>query len=216
MIDLIGNIANIIYAVGSGARNLLWLRISLIFGALLEAVYQFYIAEKPLYTGIFWCGIIIILNTIYVVRILHEKYTLKLNDKEKILKETAFKSMPAPLFKKLLACGKWKKYYPETILAKESEPLAYMLILCEGLIEISLENKILAFLKQGNFVGEMTYITNEIPKATAKCKTVCEVFEWDITDLKQVTKKDDDMGNSLQLILSNDLIKKLLSQNASQ
>src|SRR6202521_2918827 len=83
LIDIVGNLANAILAFGTGFRNILYLRTSLIIASALEIIYNFFVSARPLWTPIMWSSAIIAINIFQVFWILYQKRFLNLSADER-------------------------------------------------------------------------------------------------------------------------------------
>jgi len=81
--DYIAHFYNVIYIVGFLIKNILWLRIVMILGALFESYYFILIGGDELMVNLAWCSVWIIVNLV-------QMFFLLKDGKRKINLQTVF------------------------------------------------------------------------------------------------------------------------------
>ena len=192
---------------------MIWLRSTLIIAALLELYYSFNITSEPLWTDIIWSIVFVGTNLWWVSVLYYEKLTLNLGDHEKRMLELTFSKMNPTHFKKLLRLGTIRTVPENTSLIKEKTQINELMLIIKGLVKITRNDKILAYVKDGRFVGEMSFMSGET--TTADCDTLeeTEMIVWDKAILTEFLKKNEDIKKELNDVFSEDLIKKLVADN---
>lgn len=212
-VQIIGHLSNILYIVGASFEKMIWLRSTLIIAALLELYYSFNITSEPLWTDIIWSIVFVGTNLWWVSVLYYEKLTLNLGDHEKRMLELTFSKMNPTHFKKLLRLGTIRTVPENTSLIKEKTQINELMLIIKGLVKITRNDKILAYVKDGRFVGEMSFMSGET--TTADCDTLeeTEMIVWDKAILTEFLKKNEDIKKELNDVFSEDLIKKLVADN---
>ena len=144
MADLFGHVANLIYAVGSSIKGSLAIRISLVLGAFIEILYDFYVTSEPLWTSIFWCLIIIVINVYQIIQILLNRRKSGLSLHEQELYTALFNAMDWGNFKKLMKTAHWEVLGDDRIIIVENEPTDHLFLLAKGTAEVTLLGKPIA------------------------------------------------------------------------
>jgi CRP-like cAMP-binding protein len=116
-------------------------------------------------------------------------------------------------FKKLLRLGSIRVVPENTSLIKERTHINELMLITKGLVKITRNDKILAYVKDGRFVGEMSFMSGET--TTADCDTLeeTEMIVWDKAILTDFLKKNEAIKKELNDVFSEDLIKKLVADN---
>ncbi len=212
-VQIIGHISNVLYIVGASFEKMIWLRSTLILAALLELYYSFNISDEPLWTDIIWSVVFVGTNLWWISVLYYEKLTLNLGEREKKMLELTFSKMNPIHFKKLVRLGSIKSVPENTCLIKENTHINELMLITKGLIKITRNDKILAYVKDGRFVGEMSFMSGET--TTANCDTLeeTEMIVWDKDVLTDFLKKNDSIKKELNDVFSEDLIKKLVADN---
>src|SRR5580704_3533300 len=82
-IEMVGHLSNAIFAFGTGFRNIVYLRLSLIIASGLEIIYNLFVADRPLWSPIFWSSAIFAINIFQVFYIMYQKRFLNLSSDER-------------------------------------------------------------------------------------------------------------------------------------
>ena len=213
LVQIIGHVSNVLYIVGASFEKMIWLRSTLIVAALLELYYSFNITTEPLWTDIIWSVVFVSTNLWWVSVLYYEKLTLNLGEHEKRMLELTFSKMNPTHFKKLVRLGTLKKVPENTCLIKENTHINELMLITKGLVQITRNEKVLAYVKDGRFVGEMSFMSGET--TTANCDTLeeTEMVVWDKEVLTDFLKKNESIKKELNDVFSEDLIKKLVADN---
>lgn len=213
IIDLIGHLSNFIFTFGTGFRNILYLRISLIIAVVLEIVYDIYITDIPLWTPIMWGIALIVINLFQVLYILYNKMFLNLSKDEMQVYNMIGVKMEITNFKKLVKAGCWDNFEPKSKIVSENEATEKLFYIVDGEVEIKIKDRQIAIIKKGNFIGEMSFLSGELPSADVLTLTKTKILSWEKGKLKMLIEKNDDLRQEIHSIFSNDLILKLINQN---
>ncbi|PIO48182.1 MAG: hypothetical protein CMR00_06165 [[Chlorobium] sp. 445] len=68
----------------------------------------------------------------------------------------------------------------------------------------------MATLKDGAFVGEMSFLTGNLPTATVRATKETRCLAWSKEQLRKLLNRNPSMWATLQGVLSTDLTKKLM------
>ena len=213
ILDLIGHVFNILYVVGSSFKKMIWLRSTLVLASVLEIYYYWNITEQPLWTDIFWSIVFIATNLWWVSVLYYEKLTLNLGVHEKRMLEITFSKMNPIHFKKLVRLGVSKVVHENTSLIKENTHINELMLITKGLVQITRNEKVLAYLKDGRFVGEMSFMSGETTTANVVTLEETEMIVWDKKVLTEFLRKNENIKKELNDVFSEDLIKKLVADN---
>ncbi|MBM2813591.1 MAG: cyclic nucleotide-binding protein [Ignavibacteria bacterium] len=213
IVDIVGNAANIIYTAGSFFKKMLWLRISLVIGGLLETWYFVMTSSSDLWTSIFWNGIYILANIIMITILVVERGLLSFNQEEAKIYFSVFSKMEKVLFKKVLRAGCWLNLPADDIITQEGEPTDKLILIFDGKLEVTSGGEIVAFLHNGSFVGEMSFLTGGNATATVRTITPSRFYAWDKITLVKLLEGNHELDNAMKNIFSSDLIGKLKKQS---
>ena len=211
--DIFGHVANLIYAVGSGIRGPLALRIALVLGALIEILYDFYVTSEPLWTSIFWCLIIIALNAYQIILILLNRRRRGLSPHELELYKLLFSAMDMANFRRVMKTARWEVLGEDRVVITENQPTDHLFLLSQGVGEVRLKGSPIAHVQSGSFIGEMSLLTGQMPTATVQIRAGATLVSWPKTDIQRLQEANESLKNELYAVFSRDIIEKIKQQN---
>ena len=215
MIEIFVHLGQAFQSAGSFFKDMLFMRLFLVIGIGLEMVYQFNGPEKqePLWALFFWSSLFILINLYQITILAFERMRSKLNEKERRLYEIVFPGMLKYNFKKLISKAHWKIVPKDTYLVNEGTHLPDLVLIYKGLAEVKHESTILAMLRDGQFVGEMSFLSGHPTTADVLSATDLEYVYWNKQALEELMTKSPEISADLQKIFNNDLIHKLVKKN---
>lgn len=207
--NLLGNLAFALIALSYLVRDIFWLRSISIVSSLAGIVYSYAALSEPLWINIVWNVVFISVNVIWIAVILKERRSVSFSEEEKELYSTVFRTFSPVEFMKLLRIGEWKTCEKGEILIVEHQPAPQMMLIYNGEVEVLVKGKRIATLKDGAFIGEMSFLTGNLPTATVKSTKETRYIAWSKEELRKLLNRNPSMWATLQGVLSADLTKKL-------
>lgn len=207
-----GHLAFGLIAFSFLVKDILWLRIMSILASLFSVLYNFYIPVDPMWLAINWNIVFILVNLYHIAVIIYEKRPVHMNPKDKELYETLFKELTPVEYLKITKIAEWHKYTAGEVLIKHSALVTDLMLIYNGTVEVEVDGNIVAELKDGQFVGEMSFLTEK--PATANCivKHDCECIVWKQPEFKELLKRNPSLYFTIQSLLSaqvsSNLVKK--------
>jgi CRP-like cAMP-binding protein len=89
------------------------------------------------------------------------------------------------------------------------------MLIYNGSVGVELNGKELARLKDGNFVGEVSFITGGAATATVRALQPTRYVKWPKEAIRQLLNRNPSMRFAMQAMLSTDLSKKLMRRAPS-
>lgn len=215
MIEIFVHLGQAFQSAGSFFKDMLFMRLFLVIGIGLEMVYQImgYNIKNPLRPLIFWSSLFILINLYQITILVLERMRSKLNEKERRLYEIVFPGMLRYNYKKLISKAHWKSVPKDTYLVNEGTYLPDLVLIFKGLAEVRHEKTVLAMVRDGQFVGEMSFLSGLPTTADVVSVTEIEYVYWDKQALEELMTKSPEISADLQKIFNNDLIHKLVKKN---
>ena len=207
-----GHLAFGLIAFSFLVKDILWLRIMSILASLFSVLYNFYIPVDPMWLAINWNIVFILVNLYHIAVIIYEKRPVHMNPKDKELYETLFKELTPVEYLKITKIAEWRKYTAGEVLIEHSALVTDLILIYNGTVEVEVDENIVAELKDGQFVGEMSFLTEK--PATANCivKHDCECIVWKQPEFKELLKRNPSLYFTIQSLLSaqvsSNLVKK--------
>jgi CRP-like cAMP-binding protein len=220
--NIFGNLAFILIAASFMVKDMLWLRSLSVTASFASLFYNFTITETPLWTPIFWNFFFITLNIYHVTNILLASRVLAFTPKEIELYDLLFSSLSPLEFMKLNKLCTWKKADIGDILIKEGERVESLMLIYNGCCDIVVidkdtkKQKSVAELKDGQFIGEMSFLTEKNATATVIVHHPTEFLTWNQSELKSLMSRNPSLVFSLQKAMGTQITDALKSKKITQ
>src|SRR6266404_2326379 len=212
---LAGHLASILTMAAYLLKDILWLRSLTILSCFAGIAFTFFVPATPLWTVIYWNILFAIINIVQVAIIIKQRSGVHFSEEEKELHDTLFKNFAPFEFMKLMRVGKWLEAKQGQILATEERPIDSIMLIYNGLVGVETNGKEVATLKDGNFIGEVSFITGGDATATVRALTPTRYIAWPKEAISQLLRRNPSMRFAVQSMLSTDLSKKLMHRAPS-
>jgi hypothetical protein len=206
---LAGHLASILTMAAYLLKDILWLRSLTILSCFAGIAFNLFVPATPLWTVIYWNILFAIINIVQVAIIIKQRSGVHFTEEEKELHDTLFKNFAPFEFMKLMRVGKWLEAKQGQILATEEKPIDSIMLIYNGLVGVETNGKEVATLKDGNFIGEMSFITGGAASATVKALLPTRYIAWPKDAISRLLNRNPSMRFAMQAMLSTDLSKKL-------
>lgn len=213
IIQLIGNLAFILVAGSFMVKDMLWLRALSISASLCSIAYNANAAANPLMVPIFWNLFFIMLNLYHMARIIYGNRKIKLNEKEQELYHLSFQSLNLQEYAKLLSLSKWKTFKPGEVIVEENQTMEDLMMIYSGRVDILVKERKLNELKDGQFIGEMSFLADQVASAKVVAAYETELIAWNQKELKNLKSKNPSLIFSLQSAMARQLTGILAEKN---
>jgi hypothetical protein len=207
--DILGHISNSLYALGFAIKNMLWLRLAIIAGCVIEIIYRMNISESALWTDVPWCTIYIVLNAVQIAILMRDQSMSRFTEEEKRIYKLSFNNFSPGDFQKLLKIAGRKTFHTGQVLMEEGVQLDYLVYISDGLCEVNSDGKLIANVRSGSFAGEMSFMTGRPTSAQVRAAVETHCFVWPKAALKELMEKKTEIEDGLKTVFNADLISKL-------
>ena len=204
--SLAGHLAFGLIAFSFLVKDILWLRVVSILASLFSVFYNYTIPETPMWLAINWNFIFVAVNVYHIAVIIYEKRPIKMQPKDKELYETMFKDLSPVEYLKISKVAEWKKYKSGQSLIVQGMPVDDLILIYNGTVNVIVDEKKVAELKDGQFVGEMSFLTEKSATATCIVKHDTECLVWKQPEFKELLKRNPSLYYTIQSLLSNQLV----------
>jgi hypothetical protein len=201
-----GHLAFGLIAFSFIVKDILYLRLVSILASLFSVFYNWVIPVEPMWIPIGWNFVFVALNLYHIAVLMYEKRPVKMNDKNAELYETLFKDMTPVEYLKVSKIAEWKTFKPGEIIIQEGMPVKDLHLIYNGAIDVVVKDKKVADLKDGQFVGEMSFLTEKPATATCVVRHNAELLVWRQREFKELLKRNPSLYYSIQSLLSTQLV----------
>jgi len=201
-----GHLAFGLIAFSFIVKDILYLRLVSILASLFSVFYNWVIPVEPMWIPIGWNFVFVLLNLYHIAVLMYEKRPVKMNDKNAELYETLFKDMTPVEYLKVSKIAEWKTFKPGEIIIQQGMPVKDLHLIYNGTVDVVVKDKTVAQLKDGQFVGEMSFLTEKPATATCVVRHNAELLVWRQREFKELLKRNPSLYYSIQSLLSTQLV----------
>ena len=215
-LDVWINVANFLYLFSYSVRDILWLRVLTVTGALCLLPY-YYLQPEPLMAPIYWNLVFVAINLYWITRLLLERRPVELGPDEQRLYQLAFRTLTPREALNLFKLGTWRSAAPGERLAKHGEAVDTLSILLSGRATAEASGRIVAEIGEGQFVGGIASFTEKkVAPIDITTTEPARLMTWPKAVLRKVIEENPDMGVAIETALSVDMTRLLTESWNSQ
>ena len=204
--SIAGHLAFGLIAFSFLVKDILWLRVVSILASLFSVFYNYFIPVEPMWLAINWNIVFVLVNLYHIAVIIYEKRPIKMEPKDKELYETLFKDLSPVEYLKISKVAQWITYKSGEKIIRQNTPVTDLVLIYNGTVDVAVDHKAVAQLKDGQFVGEMSFLTEKPATATCIVKHDTECLVWKQPEFKELLKRNPSLYYTIQGLLSNQLI----------
>ena len=201
-----GHLAFGLIAFSFLVKDILWLRLVSILASLFSVFYNYFIPIEPMWLAINWNIVFVLVNLYHIAVIIYEKRPIKMAPKDKELYETLFKDLSPVEYLKITKIANWKTFKSGETIIRQEHLVTDLVLIYNGTVDVVVGKKKVAELKDGQFVGEMSFLTEKSATATCIVKHDTECLMWKQPEFKDLLKRNPSLYYTIQGLLSNQLI----------
>jgi hypothetical protein len=206
---LAGHLASILTMAAYLLKDILWLRLLTILSCFAGIAFNYFVPATPLWSVIYWNMLFAAINIVQIAIIIRERTGIHFTEEEKELHDTLFKNFAPFEFMKLMRIAQWLEAKQGEVLAVEKETLKAVMLIYNGMVGVETNGQEVARLKDGNFIGEVSFITGGAATATVRALQPTRYIAWSKDAISQLLNRNPSMRFAMQAMLSTDLSKKL-------
>jgi hypothetical protein len=212
---LAGHLASILTMAAYLLKDILWLRLLTILSCVAGIAFNYFVPATPLWSVIYWNLLFAAINIAQIAILIRERTGIHFTEEEKELHDTLFKNFAPFEFMKLMRIAKWLEAKQGEVLAVEKKSLNAVMLIYNGLVGVEANGQEVARLKDGNFIGEVSFITGGDATATVRALQPTRYIAWPKDAISQLLNRNPSMRFAMQSMLSTDLTKKLMRRAPS-
>jgi len=198
--------ANALYLVSYSVRDVLKLRVATIFALFLLMIYY---QQNQLWTPLAYNLLFTSINILQTWRLVLERRPVRLRADQQRLYDAMFRSLRPRQFLALVGVGTVQQPREGEVLVEAEQRLDRLLLVTEGIATVEIGERTITTLGEGRFVGEMSWLTGDVPRARVVAGAGCSVVVWPSTKLRTFLEQNGEMRTVMQQLLGADLARKL-------
>jgi hypothetical protein len=187
------------------ARDMLLLR-SLLFVAQTVVTVYAYSVPVPIIAN--WNAVFATINGVWILVILRDRRRVEIPEDLRALYERHFAALGPRDFLRWWRLGQDDTLRDARLTWNDRHP-AYLYFVRSGLVRISRDERTVAELPAGFFVGEMSLITGRPANADVDALGTVDVREWASEDLRALRAREPAFWIKVQSVIGLDLVEKI-------
>ena len=203
--SIIQHLGYLVTFLAISIKDVLWLRIVLAIAQIFSGIYQWLEGRIDI---VLWNMIFTLINFYHIFQILDERKPIKIPEDILDIYKGIFNNFSTKEFINFWSLGEIVSKKNKQII-KQGQKQKHLLLILSGKVQVKKNNKLINILNRGNFVAEMSLISNETASADIFVEENVEFIIWDQARLRYFEKINKDLWIKLHNILSKDLIKKI-------
>ena len=209
-IEYVGHAAYTLGILSFMLKDMLWLRAITVVAASLCVVYNYAAPALPMWTPIYWNTALVAINIIQIGIIFYDRREIVLDEKERWLYTTVFPNFSLADFKRLMQAASWNSKEDGDTLIVEGQEDSNLLLIAKGKCQVCLPEGPVAELLNGEFIGEMSFLSGKSASATVSTVGKVDYISWDRSKLNKLFFKSPSLHNSIKSAISHQLTEKIV------
>ena len=197
-----GHLAFGLIAFSFLVKDILYLRLVSVLASLFSVFYNYTIPIEPMWLAINWNIVFIVVNIYHIAVLIYEKRPVHMSPKYKELYETMFKDMTPVEFLKITKIADWVHFKTGEVVTQQKHTVDTLNLIYNGTVNVAVDGIKVAELKDGQFVGEMSFLTEKPATATCVVKHDTELLVWKQEQFKELLKRNPSLYFTIQSLLS--------------
>ncbi len=200
------HVANVLFLASYLVRDILWLRLLTIVAIGMLIPYYF---ANGLIAPICWNSVFIGINVLQIRTLLLERRPVTLDARQRRLYQLVFRSLSPREFLRLAQCATWVTVPAGRSILARGQQLDALRVIDQGELAVAVDGEVVARLGEGQFVGEMGFLTERPCSAEVSATRETAFLQWDCAALRASLKAHPELRAALQLVIGTDLASKL-------
>lgn len=201
------HIAAGIFLAGFLFRDQIMLRSLVIVGNFVYVLYFYVVVDHPLWGGIFWSVVGILINAVMIGRIVADRADFGLSPEERALNAHLDTLTPGE-FRRLMKKGRWRTAEAETVISEEGRPLGELTYVLDGAVTVEKGGTRIP-LAPPAFVGEVAFLTQRPASATVTLAPGARYVTWEMGTLQRLLLRAPSLRIGLGAALNRDMAEKV-------
>jgi len=210
---IVGHLAFGLIAFSYLVNDIMYLRILSIVASLFGMFFNYTVPVEPMWLPIGWNGLFVLVNLYHISVLLYEKRPINMDDKNTELYETLFKELTPVEYLKISKAAQWQHYEPDDVVIRQLHLVPDLILIYNGTIDVMVDKNKVAELRDGQFVGEMSFLTEKSATATCVVKHPTECLVWKQKEFKELLKRNPSLYFTIQSLLSAQVSNNLVSSS---
>jgi hypothetical protein len=196
-----------LYLAGFLFRDQIMLRTFVMAGDFVYILYFYLAPAVPLWGGVFWSVIFLVVNTWMIFRLLADRRDFAMTQEERRFFGLLDGLTPGE-FRSLVNAGDRRSAGEATVVTRENEMLGHLYYVLDGAIDIAKAGHNFS-IRPETFVGEVAFLLKRPASATVTLAAGTRYIAWDIGALRRLMLRGPSLAVALATALNRDMAEKV-------
>ncbi|MFT4925684.1 MAG: hypothetical protein ACI8WB_001779 [Phenylobacterium sp.] len=176
---------------------------------LIAVIYAALAYPSPQWV-IILAGMTVILSSLFKMKLDYQQAPqFDFSDNEIRLHHAFFPDLNPTFYMKLIELAIWREVEGGQTLLTKGQKVPRLSLVFSGTAQVNIGNDKFVKICEGQFIGEMSYISGHMASGTVTTVEKTILVEWPQEELKVLVSQNTVIGNCIQSHFNRDLIKKL-------
>ena len=212
-VALFGHFTYFLLIVSMLMRKMVWLRSFAVASGLAKIVYRGFFAFDPV--SVVWETIFVAVNVAQLLIIWYYERYHRFGEDEKLFVEGMPEGVERRALKRLLQLARIREFGIGDAITREGEAVGELMYVANGVVRIERAGRIIAVCGPGDYVGEMSFLSDIPATATAVAAKPVRVLAFDQAKLKSLIASDAAIRRAMEAGLNRNLVGKLARTSAA-
>lgn len=205
------NAAYVLTSCALLVRDILWLRAFLLTSQICFITYAILAGNFSMTA---WNTVFIAVNVVQTARLWWERRPIPLPPELDDIHRKVFSILSPREFLYFWETGRFREVDGGRII-REGEEQKELSLIVDGRVGVVKDEREIARLSRGNFIAEMSFLTEEPASADVRAEGIVRYVSWDQAKLASLKQVNPELLIKLQAILGKDLSRKLKALSVS-
>lgn len=210
--NLLGHLSYTLTIVSMLMRSMGWLRLFAISSGVVGMTY--YLGMRGDYVSAFWETCYVLVNVVQLFLLWYENRIGQFDGVEREFVSHALEDLKPVHAAKLLRQARHETIAANEVLVVEDKLPDRLYYVVSGEVRIEQKGVVIGACGKGDFLGEMSLLSQVEASATAITVTPCEVLVFERPALEALLEKADPVRHALHAGISRNLLAKIDRMNA--
>ena len=205
-------VANLLFVGSYAVRDILWLRLLSVVGGLCVLAFVTVGPGAVNPQAKYWQSVFLLINGFNLAVLLRERRVVPLSDEEERLRQLALSDFSPRDVSRILSRAAWEDAAEGETVISAGSTTGRLLVLVGGTAAVEADGERRAVLRDGQFVGEMSFITGGPASADVRAVSDLRYAAWDRHDLDALHAKYPHLRQKLFDAVGRDMARKLMTR----
>lgn len=205
--------ANTIYLISYMVVSMVWLRLLAIIGAISTFPY-FYFQVEPLWSALFWQSCFLTVNLVNLLVLLYSRRRASFDEHEQLAYHLRFSDLKPYEARPIFQHADKLLLEPGHVLLRDGEKNQSLYLILQGQCRVQKNGAEVAVLGQGQFVGELSFLSHETVSADVMTVGQVRLMRWERRRLLPLFKRQGLYESYFYGLCSLDVAGKLRTMTA--